>query len=107
MMCSAPEIAMEMELLEDVGEVADQCRALGLEIGDTIIGREGGPGGWWHEAELTLLWLGKEEAVFSERSRSDSRPIWSEPREASNWTLECRDWRKVPNAKVSEGENGK
>ena len=88
---------MEIELLEDVGEVADQCRALKLGIGDTIIGREGDPSGWWHEAELTLLWLGKEEAVFSERNRTNERPEWSEPKEASNWTLECRNWRKVHN----------
>lgn len=89
---------MEMELLENVGEVADQCRALGLEIGDTIFGREECEGGCWHEAELTLLWLGDEAAVFRERERSNVFQEWSKPRESVDWTLECRDWRKVPNA---------
>ena len=28
------------------GSVADQCRALGLKVGDTIEGTEGGQG-WW------------------------------------------------------------
>ena len=95
---------MTIELPEYTGEVADQCRALGLEIGDKIIGREGGPG-WWSEAELTLLWLGEKEAVFSERSRTDKRPEWSKPKEESNWTLECRDWRKVPNNQGEPGAN--
>ena len=89
---------MNIELLEDVGEVADQCRALGLEIGDTIFGREEGPSGCWHEAELTLLWLGREAAVFRERERTNANPEWSEPRESGDWTLECRNWSKVPNA---------
>ena len=92
---------MEMELLENVGEVADQCRALGLEIGDTIFGREECEGGCWHEAELTLLWLGDEAAVFRERERSNVFQEWSKPRESGDWTLECRDWRKVPNAEIT------
>ena len=89
---------MNIELLEDIAEVADQCRAIGIEIGDTIIGREAGPNGSWHEAELTLLWRGNETAVFRERERTDDYPEWSEPRESGDWTLECRNWRKVPNA---------
>ena len=90
---------MNIELLEDIGEVADQCRALGLEIGDTIFGLEEGPDGFWHEAELTLLWLGQEAAVFRERERTNVFKEWSKPRESGDWTLECRDWRKVPNAR--------
>ena len=87
---------MEIEILKCAGEVADQCRALGLQVGDTIIGREEGDG-CWHEAELTLLWMGEEAAVFRERTRCNTRPEWSEPREAGDWTLEWRDWRKTPN----------
>lgn len=74
---------------------ADQCRALGLAVGDTIEGREDGSGGYWHEARLTLLWLGDEVAVWRSTTRSSSRPKWSEPQEEANWTLECRQWRKV------------
>lgn len=85
---------MKAQLAKNVGGVADQCRALGLDIGDKIIGREGGAG-WWNEAELTLLWLGEKEAVFSERTRTNENPGWSKPKEDSNWTLECRNWRKV------------
>ena len=86
---------MKAQLAKNVGEVADQCRALGLKIGDKIIGREEGQG-WWHEAELTLLWLGEKEAVFSERTRTNEKPEWSKPKEESNWTLECRNWRVEP-----------
>ena len=75
--------------------VADECRALGLRVGDTIFGREEGGRGYWHEARLTLLWLGKEEAMWSVQERSDRRLEWSEPREAGDWMLGCRDWRKV------------
>lgn len=67
---------------------------MGLNVGDTIEGTECGPG-WWNTTLLTLLWLGEEEVVWRETSRSSKRPDWSDPREAVNWTLDCRDWRKV------------
>jgi hypothetical protein len=76
------------------GSVADQCRAMGLKLGDTIEGTEGGDG-WWNTTRLTLLWLGKTEAAWRVTRCSNSRPEWSEPHEAVNWTLNCRDWRKV------------
>jgi len=74
---------------------AEQCRALGLTVGDTIEGREEAPRGYWHEARLTLLWLGQEVAVWSQTERSSERPAWSDPEECADWTLECRQWRKV------------
>lgn len=74
---------------------ANQCQKLGLAVGETIFGREEGPGGCWHEARLTLLWLGQQEAMWSVQERSDRRPDWSEPRESGDWTLECRNWQKV------------
>jgi hypothetical protein len=75
------------------GSVADQCRALGLKVGDTIEGTEGGSA-WWNTTRLTLLWLGETEAAWSMTYRSSSQPDWTEPREAAKWTLSCRDWRK-------------
>lgn len=89
---------MSVSLLrvKEFGGVADQCRDLGVAVGETIVGREGGGGDWWHEARLTLLWLGQEEAVWSVQSRTNVNPDWSEPREEVNWTLECREWRKTP-----------
>ena len=74
--------------------MVDQCRALGVTVGDTIEGTEGGPG-WWDTTRLMLLWLGEEEAAWRVTSRSSSRPEWPEPQEATGWTLTCRDWRKV------------
>ncbi|MBP8789609.1 MAG: hypothetical protein KBH41_19520 [Azonexus sp.] len=76
------------------GSVADQCRALGLKVGDTIEGTEGG-NGWWNTTRLTLLYLGETEAAWRVTDLSSSRAEWSKPREAANWTLSCRDWRKV------------
>jgi hypothetical protein len=78
------------------GEPADQCRELGLVVGDTICGRETHAYVGWQDAELTLLWIGKTVAVFSERYRGVYSPEWSEPVETAQWTLEYRDWRKVP-----------
>ena len=82
------------------GSVADQCRALGLSIGDTIEGTEGGKE-WWNTTRLTLLWLGETEAVWRVTSRTSNRPQWSVPREAANWTLSCRDWRRVDAQRLS------
>lgn len=77
---------------------ADQCRLLGIEVGDTIEGMEKS-GHYWHEARLTLLWLGEEVAVFRVTDRSNSQTEWSEPEESADWTLECRVWRKLPPSK--------
>lgn len=74
--------------------VADQCRSLGLSVGDTIEGTESGPG-YWNTTRLTLIWLGEEHAAWIATSRSSSRPEWSEPREEVHWTLSCRDWKKI------------
>lgn len=77
---------------------AEQCRKLGLVVGDTILGREEYQGGW-NEARLTLLWLGEQIAVFREQSRSgthgDAPPPWLDYGETASWTLEYRRWRKV------------
>ena len=77
------------------GSVADQCRALGLKVGDTIEGTEKDENGWWTTTRLTLLWLGETGAAWRVTERDRCRFDWSEPREAANWTLSCRDWRKV------------
>jgi hypothetical protein len=53
------------------GSVADQCRALGLKVGDTIEGMVGGHG-WWNTTRLTLLWLGETEAAWRVTGRSSS-----------------------------------
>jgi len=73
--------------------VADQCRRLGLRVGDTIEGREQGSG-WWNVTRLTLLWLGETEAMWRMTDRNQIRD-WSTPRETANWILSCRDWRKI------------
>lgn len=78
-------------------DTATQCRALGLQVGDTIEGRESAGNHYWHEARLTLLWLGQSVAVWSVTERSSPRCIeWSAPEENADWTLECRRWFKLP-----------
>lgn len=81
--------------LQGFGSTADQCRALGIAVGDTIEGRETAGPGYWHEARLTLVWLGDDVAVWRVSERSSERLAWSEPEEHADWTLECRQWRKV------------
>lgn len=89
-------IAFETHLYFE--NVADACRALDLHVGDTIEGTEGGTD-WWNTTRLTLLWLGQTEAAWMMTDRTSTHPEWSEPCEAVNWTLNCRDWRKVSPAK--------
>ena len=72
---------------------AEACREMGVKVGDTIIGREGGED-WWHEAALTLLWIGEDVAVFRYSSRTSDNPKWRlADRETASWDLTCRDWR--------------
>ena len=81
---------------------ADQCRQLGIAVGDTIISRQFDGYPWWDETRLTLLWLGKRTAVWTHQSRSVARPEWSEACEKVDLTLQCRRWRKTPTVVVSE-----
>ena len=93
-----------MEYLQEPSgkNTAEQCREMGIAVGEVIEGRETYSDGKWNEARLELLWLGNEVAVFRERSRSWKSEEWTEPHEESCWTLDCRQWRKVtPNAKIS------
>lgn len=76
-------------------EASDQVRAMGLAVGDTIRGIEDYGDGEWNEAELTLLWVGDEIAVWRERGRSRLTPDWVDHGESASWTLDCRQWHKV------------
>lgn len=73
---------------------ADSARALGLKVGDTIEGTERA-GDWWSIAQLTLLWLGDEIAVWRVFERTSECPIGRPIHEAADWSLDARDWRKV------------
>ena len=77
-----------------MSSVAEQCRAMGLAVGDTIEGRES-YGNNWNEARLTVLFIGQEVAVFHERERNDRKPNWIDQGETADWTLDCRKWKKV------------
>ena len=85
---------LEARLIDQLGSVADECRAMGLVVGDTIEGTER-VNAWWQTTRLTLMWLGETHAAWRVIDRSSNRPNWSEPREAANWSLIGRDWRKV------------
>lgn len=77
------------------GDPADQCREMGIKVGDTIQGREVCGRKYWHEARLTLIWIGDKTAVWTVQERANDSPEWSEPDECACWTLDCRKWRKV------------
>ena len=75
---------------------ADQVRELGLSVGDVIVGREYVSFAW-NDAELTLLFVGKQIAVFSQRTRHTSYDNfdWQDRGESATWTLAQRDWQIV------------
>lgn len=77
--------------------VAKQIKKLGLVVGDTIFGRQEDCE-YWHEAKLTLLWVGNKEAVWLESERGTGFEKWSKKQESTAWTLDCRKWTKVPKA---------
>ena len=81
--------------------VAAACREMGIQVGDTILGRDADASGQsWHEARLTLMWLGECVAVWREQTRCNWRPEWTAPEESANWTLEFRTWQKVAGAQA-------
>jgi hypothetical protein len=72
---------------------ADQARELGLKVGDTIQGREE-IGDGWHDALITLLWLGKVNTIWIVSGRNNRCP-WSPPYESANWDLDSREWQRT------------
>lgn len=77
---------------------ADQCREMGVRVGNTIEGRETYKNGEWSEERLTLLWLGDSVAVWKTWHRNSSHPdVWRPDGEGANWTLDCREWFLRPN----------
>ena len=71
---------------------ADQCRELGIKVGDTI--ESASPSAWpGCLTRITLLWVGKEMAVWSEKRRGAGE--WTEPRESAAWDLSWREWERV------------
>jgi hypothetical protein len=77
------------------GHCADQCRYMGISVGDTIIGRETYSTGVWSEAKLTVIFIGKQECVFESMSRNTNKPQWRSNGESANWSLCHRDWYKI------------
>jgi hypothetical protein len=77
-------------------DVAVQCRQMGIIVGDTIVGRETYGNGDWSEAKLTLLFAGKECAIFRQQRRNNKSPRWRADGESACWTLDHREWRKIP-----------
>ncbi len=72
----------------------EQCRRLNVQVGDTIQGTESYPGAWG-TTRLTLLWIGKEIAVWRETHQSSLDAKWTEPKESACWDLSHREWRHV------------
>ena len=71
---------------------ADQCRELGIAVGDTIEGSS--PFCWPGEkTRITLLWLGQEMAMWRETRFVGGK--WTEPRESAVWDLSMRDWERI------------
>lgn len=81
---------------------ADEIKSLGLKVGDTIRGKEGGdtPGrSWWHEVRLRVLWVGEKEVVYRKQWRSNHHPAgWHDDSETANFTLSCREYYLEENA---------
>ena len=76
-------------------DCAKQCREMGLVVGNTIVGRETYATGEWSEAKLTLLWIGRHEAMWMLRRRNIGRPRWRMDGECANLTLKYRQWYLV------------
>lgn len=76
---------------------AQQARAMGLKVGDTI---EGVPVDWDSPCtvRLTLKYLGKYVAVWDERILEAGHKKWPEPDETADWELRHMEWKKISGA---------
>lgn len=78
---------------------ADQCRQMGLLIGDIIEGTEGEGTEWENTVRLTLLWLGDDIAVWRETCFRRKTGKWTAQKESADWKLSCRDWKRITSTK--------
>ena len=83
-----------ISLISPPGNVsaASQSYLMGIEIGDTILGRECYPDGGWNEHELMLKWRGISVCVWANRRQSSANLGWVSLPEVANWTLSDRPW---------------
>ena len=73
---------------------ADQVRAMGLQVGDRIMGIAENLDGY-HEALLEVLWIGAQVVVFKAQCRYGADADWEPPYESGAWSLAFRPWTKV------------
>ena len=75
---------------------ADEIKSLGLKVGDTIRGKEGGnitDHTCWEEVRLTVLWIGEKQVVYRKQWRMNHHPDeWHDEGEVANFTLSCREY---------------
>ncbi len=74
--------------------IVAQIRELGLKVGDTIESFKS-ESYEYYDIRLTLIWIGKDVAVWREKSRRTKHGKWVDGGEAANWTLNMRKWRKI------------
>jgi len=86
---------------------ADQARSLNLKLGDTIRGKESNGTAWWHEARLSLIYLGRESAVYRYQCRTNTNAVWQDRGEISSFCLTDREWHlEVPLELFDKTESG-
>lgn len=90
---------------------AEEIKSLGLKVGDTIRGREGGdtPGrSRWNDVRLTVLWVGENQAVYRKQWRSNRYPEgWKDDGETACFSLSFRDYYLEVSAHVDARANEK
>lgn len=86
------DLAAPSQSLPYRSSFADQCRTLGLRVGDIIEGREES-GDWWGVARLKIIFFGEKVGVVRHIQRVSGKPEWSMEEEKSNFTLNARDWK--------------
>jgi hypothetical protein len=88
---------------------ATQCRQIGINVGDTIIGRECFEySNGWIDAKLTLLYRGRQVAVWHVQRRINMDKKWRTVGERTNWDLRYREWflhkSGAPKSVASKGQ---
>lgn len=70
---------------------ADECRSIGLQVGQTIEGTDESG----ETARLTLQWLGDEVAVFRVTELciwATGETEWTRTMQSADWSLSHREW---------------
>jgi hypothetical protein len=80
--------------------IADQCRELGVEVGDALYRRKEGHNGKWYAEVMVVVFIGMELVVFEMHHMTDRYREWVRIDETTEWRPHQEHWYLLERGKA-------